>query len=214
MESESTVSKLAKRTIKNQAIIRGSGFVGAGMQKVGVGLIAESVRRSKTPMIHKTDYFEYNPKSFFRESNKKLVKEGRVRIFRSDWKPNPKTTYARRTLFGKSEVEQHKRWQKKRTTAEVRRVQTPRRIGIVTITLGKGLPVLASGYVGYQLLMGEDVAWDKPKDPWGATELVELSKEELPGVIQQQKTILGQAADYGQGLVVRSVAFGLVNIFA
>lgn len=185
VKSQSVATELAVRSAKNQLIIRGSGIVGSGMQKAGAALIAESVRRSQTPMIHKTDMFDYNTKQFYRQRHMTEVGTyGNTRVRKTTWEANPRATYAKRSLFGASEAEQEKRWRKKRQLAEKRRVQVPRRIGIISISFGRSIPTLASGYVIYKLLKGEQTEFVKPQDPWGITPIMEAAPEilsDIPG---------------------------------
>lgn len=178
VKGQSVATELAVRSAKNQLIIRGSGIVGSGMQKAGAALIAESVRRSQTPMIHKTDMFDYNTKQFYRQRHMTEVGTyGNTRVSTTTWEPNPRVQYAKRYVFGPSEAEQEKRWEKKRQLAEKRRVQVPRRAGIISIAFGRAIPTLASGYVVYKLLKGEQTDFVKPQDPWGVTPIMEA----LPG---------------------------------
>lgn len=91
--------------------------------------------------------------------------------------------------------------------------------GASMIIGGRALPVLATGYVGYNLLTGEDVPYQRPQyDPWGATETAMA----LPGMIEsfEQRQldaitlggeIGGAALGWAQGAAARAIGFAFLQ---
>lgn len=223
MESESVVSKTAKRALRNQAITRMAPVVGRALTTAGLGAVAYGSQMPTTVKVQHSLLTRKQAKETMVKTERGWVSQYDDAIIR-DKRSGVKRSYRPGNPFSES------KWIAKRKISPYpTEVKSPGRIarrrammtgGAGAVVLGRTLPIIAVGYVGYSLLRGDE--YDdallrdrkKTRDVWGATETVDLLKEEGPGIIQQQETILGQAADYGQGLIIRTVAFGLVSIFA
>jgi len=217
VENESLVSKTTKRALRNQAITRSAPVVGRALSSAGLGAIAYGSQMPTTVKVQYSLLTKKQAKRTFVKTELGYVTQYDDAILR-DKKSGVKRSYRPGNPFAET-----KYMAKKKISPYPTEVKSPGRIarrkammtgGAGAVVLGRTLPIIAVGYVGYSLLRGDEITASKPKDPWGATETVEMLKEEGPGIIEQQETILGQAADYGQGLLIRSVAFGLVSIFA
>lgn len=181
--------------MKNQFAVRTAPRLSNALTAAGTGLIAESVRR------------EMNP-----------VKSGRKHVMRGPQQPKPTdgSTYTKHHLFAASDAGQRKRAEARARTRQRTRVAVPRATGTGALVLGRAVPVMAYGYVGYNLLTGESVEHRKPTDPWGATEVMQA----LPGVakdLQESQTTmfndLVSSVDYS-GIAARTavtVAVGMLT---
>lgn len=203
VKKETDVDLLSITPLRNQLIIRGAKALSPLIQTAGAGLVAESVRRQNVPVKHRYERFSYNPKS----------------MQPAGMKPDPKIKHARRGMMSRPEYAQEEKFWKNRQRARARYVATPRVAGSALILGGRALPVLAVGYVGYNLLTGEDVPYQRPQyDPWGATEIAMA----LPGMIEsfEQRQldaitlggeIGGAAVSWVQGAAARAIGFALLQ---
>lgn len=217
MESESVASRAAKRALRNQAITRSAPIVGRALTTAGLGAVAYG---SQMPTTIKVQYHlstrkqakatmiktEHGWISQYDDAVLRAKKGGYEPVFRPGHPRAEPKYFATPKDFGNVSS--------KKSPGRIVRRRAMMTGGAGAVVLGRGLPIIAVGYVGYSLLRGDEIEYQEPKDPWGITETVEFIKEEGPGKLEQQETILGQAADYGQGLLIRSVTFGLVSIFA
>lgn len=191
-----------KTPLKNQLIMRGSKVVGIGLQTTGTALLAESVRRQTVPVQHRYERFSYMPKSYQP----------------AGMKPDPKTKHARRGLTSRPEYAQEEKFWKQRKRAEARYVKTPRVAGASLILGGRVLPVMAVGYVGYNLLTGQSIEHQKPLDPWGASDIImetpgmlETLREQQIDVLQFGGTLGSGAIDWAQGAAARALGFAVLQ---
>lgn len=213
MESESVASKAAKRALRNQAITRSAPVVGRALTTAGLGAVAYG---SQMPTTVKVQY----ALSTRRQAKKTLVKTDRgyttqykdqlLRSREAGYEMKYRPTHPKAEQRYMAKPKDFRNVSSRKSPGRIVRRRAMMTGGAGAVALGRTLPIIAVGYVGYSLLRGDEITATKPQDPWGATETVELLKEEAA----KQETILGQATEYGKGLVIRSVAFGLVNIFA
>lgn len=195
----------------------------------GAALVAESVRRQNVPLMYRYDSFDWNSKSFYRESSKRLVRDGRLRVYQVTWSPDPRVKYAKRGLLSRSEWSQQRAFEQGRQRARARYVGTPRVAGSGLWVLGKGLPIMAYGYVGYNILTGGDPNPDNRRtgsfygfyvDEHGNTrnefyDLAQYTQENLSGTVEQQTTMIVGAGtavkNWAQGAAARAIGFAVLQ---
>lgn len=196
--------------LKNQLVLRGARLASPFMQATGTALLAESVRRQSVPIQHRYDRFSYNPRS----------------MQPAGFKPDPRTKHARRGLMARPEYAQEEKFWKKRQRAQARYVKTPAVAGAGFIGLGKVLPVMAIGYIAYDVLTGDssDPYSESPEDVMGRTyfgsawEVIKYSPELAKSLHERNlETItlggeIGAAAiDWAQGAAARAIGFALLQ---
>jgi hypothetical protein len=202
-----------KQVITNQILTRSAPYAGKLSSVMGAALVAESVRRQGVPLLFKYDRFEYNTKS--------------MAIDRGSY--NPRTKYATTRLGSAPEYRQEERFWRRRTRAKALYVGTPRVAGGGLIVLGKGLPILAYGYIGYNILTGGDPNPENRRtgsfygfyvDEHGNTrnEFVELGQyahEQIQGGIDQQTAMIvgagGAVKDWAVGAAARALGFAVLQ---
>lgn len=168
--------------IKNQIVVRTAPTLSRALTASGGALLAESVRRSMNP-----------------------VESGRRHVMRGPQQPKPTdgSTYTKHHLFAASDAGQRKRAEARAQNRQRVRVAAPRAAGTGALVLGKLVPVMAYGYVGYNLLTGESVEHTKPQDPWRAMETAQA----LPGLIKEvERNQLAIARDFVSGVDYTGIA--------
>ena len=207
------MAKTTRRALRNQAITRAAPVVGRALTTTGLGAITYGSQMQTTVKV------QYTLQTRTEVKQKVVKRNGTYRTVYQDQILREKATGVKTKHMPSHPRAQLRYMATPKDFVNVTEEKSPKKIakkklviraGAGTVVLGRTLPVIAVGYIGYDLLTGKDPApFEKPKDPFRITETVEVLKE----VEADQVTKLGMASEYGKGLFYRAATFGLVNIF-
>jgi len=212
VESESVISRTAKRALRNQAITRSAPVVGRALSSAGLGAIAYG---SQMPTTVKVQY--------------SLLTKRQVRSTMTKTERGWMTQYDD-AIFREKRSGVKRVWRPGNPFAETRRMARNPPIGIPTdvksparafrrkavlvagtgsVVLGRTLPIIAVGYVGHSLISGqsEGVNTEVQRLLYGGT--IEEHKEMVEDVSDQ--TILGSPYAVIALRTTFTVGFGAVT---
>lgn len=138
--------EVAKRVIRNQALVRGSPIAGRALVSAGTAVVAYGVSRRSPP----GKKFSLMTKKDFRQQQRYTRGSKSAKYYT---RAVEKKTVFRRTGFGVPQVDIQER---RVRVANQRRIVRNRRVitgaGTLMTVGGKALPTLAYGYIGYDML--------------------------------------------------------------
>ena len=199
VEKEATSDDEVPQLLKNQLVMRSAPVIGRGLTFAGVSAIAYSTTMPTTSVLPRAQLL-----------TKKQAKAQGFTHFADE--PKRKVTYRPANPFAETKWMEKTTRRKQWGPGAPERPSSPRKMkrvgvrtaGVGAVALGKALPIMAYGYVGYHLLKGDATKEDVDRLVFGGTyqeykDMTTTIRNDLPGKAYFSGVALKTAATVAVG---------------